>query len=160
MSNKLLYSGKAKDIFSTDDEQVILARYKDQATAFNGVKKEQIAGKGVLNNQISSFIFEKLNAAGVATHFIEKVSDTDQLNKKVEIIPLEVVLRNYTAGSFSKRFGVEEGIALETPIVEFYYKNDDLDDPFINDEHVKFLKIASDQEITFLKEETGSAKSD
>ena len=82
MSNKLLYSGKAKNIFSTDDEQVILARYKDQATAFNGVKKEQIAGKGVLNNQISSFIFEKLNAAGVATHFIEKVSDTDQLNKK------------------------------------------------------------------------------
>jgi len=131
MSNKLLYSGKAKDIFFTDDEQVILARYKDQATAFNGVKKEQIAGKGVLNNQISSFIFEKLNAAGVATHFIEKVSDTDQLNKKVEIIPLEVVLRNYTAGSFSKRFGVEEGIALETPIVEFYYKNDDLDDPFM-----------------------------
>ena len=119
MSNKLLYSGKAKYIFSTDDEQVILARYKDQATAFNGDKKEQIAGKGVLNNQISSFIFEKLNAAGVATHFIEKVSDTDQLNKKVEIIPLEVVLRNYTAGSFSKRFGVEEGIALETPIVEF-----------------------------------------
>ena len=154
MSNKLLYSGKAKDIFSTDDEQVILARYKDQATAFNGVKKEQIAGKGVLNNQISSFIFEKLNGAGVATHFIEKVSDTDQLNKKVEIIPLEVVLRNYTAGSFSKRFGVEEGIALENPIVEFYYKNDDLDDPFINDEHVKFLKIASDQEIAFLKEET------
>ncbi|NMH33099.1 phosphoribosylaminoimidazolesuccinocarboxamide synthase [Streptococcus sanguinis] len=154
MSNKLLYSGKAKDIFSTDDEQVILARYKDQATAFNGVKKEQIAGKGVLNNQISSFIFEKLNGAGVATHFIKKVSDTDQLNKKVEIIPLEVVLRNYTAGSFSKRFGVEEGIALENPIVEFYYKNDDLDDPFINDEHVKFLKIASDQEIAFLKEET------
>ena len=154
MSNKLLYSGKAKDIFSTDDDQVILARYKDQATAFNGVKKEQIAGKGVLNNQISSFIFEKLNGAGVATHFIKKVSDTDQLNKKVEIIPLEVVLRNYTAGSFSKRFGVEEGIALETPIVEFYYKNDDLDDPFINDEHVKFLKIASDKEIAFLKEET------
>ena len=104
--------------------------------------------------RFSSFIFEKLNAAGVATHFIGKVSDTDQLNKKVEIIPLEVVLRNYTAGSFSKRFGVEEGIALETPIVEFYYKNDDLDDPFINDEHVKFLKIASDQEIAFLKEET------
>jgi len=148
MSNKLLYSGKAKDIFSTDDEQVILARYKDQATAFNGVKKEQIAGKGVLNNQISSFIFEKLNAAGVATHFIEKVSDTDQLNKKVEIIPLEVVLRNYTAGSFFKRFWGEEGIVL------FYYKNDDLDDPFINDEHVKFLKIASDEEIAFLKEET------
>ena len=154
MSNKLLYSGKAKDIFATEDEQVILSRYKDQATAFNGVKKEQIAGKGVLNNQISAFIFEKLNAAGVATHFIEKISDTDQLNKKVDIIPLEVVLRNYTAGSFSKRFGVEEGIEQEEPIVEFYYKNDDLDDPFINDEHVKFLKIADDQQIAYLKEET------
>ena len=154
MSNKLIYSGKAKDILATDDEDVIVAHYKDQATAFNGVKKEQIVGKGVLNNQISTFIFEKLNAAGVATHFIEKISDTDQLNKKVKIIPLEVVLRNYTAGSFSKRFGVEEGIALETPIVEFYYKNDDLDDPFINDEHVKFLKIANDEEIAFLKEET------
>ena len=154
MSNKLLYSGKAKDIFATEDEYVILARYKDQATAFNGVKKEQIAGKGVLNNKISAFIFEKLNAAGVATHFIEKISETDQLNKKVDIIHLEVVLRNYTAGSFSKRFGVEEGIALDTPIVEFYYKNDDLDDPFINDEHVKFLKIADDQQLAFLKEET------
>ncbi|MDS4863881.1 phosphoribosylaminoimidazolesuccinocarboxamide synthase, partial [Streptococcus pneumoniae] len=97
---------------------------------------------------------EKLNAAGVATHFVEKLSDTEQLNKKVKIIPLEVVLRNYTAGSFSKRFGVDEGIALETPIVEFYYKNDDLDDPFINDEHVKFLQIAGDQQIAYLKEET------
>lgn len=154
MSNKLLYSGKAKDIFATEDDQVILARYKDQATAFNGGKKEQIAGKGVLNNQISALIFDKLNAAGVATHFIEKISDTDQLNKKVDIIPLEVVLRNYTAGSFSKRFGVEEGIQLDQPIVEFYYKNDDLDDPFINDEHVKFLEIATDEQIAYLKEET------
>ena len=154
MSINLLYSGKVKDIFSTKDEDVIIAHYKDQATAFNGEKKEQIEGKGILNNQISSFIFEKLNAAGVETHFIEKISDTDQLNKKVNIIPLEVVLRNYTAGSFSKRFGVEEGIKLEIPIVEFYYKNDDLDDPFINDEHVKFLQIANDKEIAFLKEET------
>ena len=154
MSKQLIYSGKAKDIYTTEDENLIISTYKDQATAFNGVKKEQIAGKGVLNNQISSFIFEKLNAAGVATHFVEKISDTEQLNKKVEIIPLEVVLRNYTAGSFSKRCGVEEGIAFETPIVEFYYKNDDLDDPFINDEHVKFLKIADDQQIAYLKEET------
>ena len=154
MKNQLLYSGKAKDIFSTDDEQVIIAQYKDQATAFNGVKKERIVGKGVLNNQISSFIFEKLNAAGVATHFIEKLSDTEQLNKKVKIIPLEVVLRNYTAGSFSKRFGLKEGLKMKTPIVEFYYKNDDLDDPFINDEHVRFLKIADNAQITFLKEET------
>lgn len=154
MSKQLIYSGKAKDIYTTEDENLIISTYKDQATAFNGVKKEQIAGKGVLNNQISSFIFEKLNAAGVATHFVEKLSDTEQLNKKVKIIPLEVVLRNYTAGSFSKRFGVDEGIALETPIVEFYYKNDDLDDPFINDEHVKFLQIAGDQQIAYLKEET------
>ena len=154
MNNVLLYSGKAKNLFSIEDENVIIAQYKDQATALNGVKKEQIAGKGQLNNQISSFIFEKLNAAGVATHFIKKISETEQLNKKVKIIPLEVVLRNVTAGSFSKRFGVKEGIQLEKPIVEFYYKNDDLDDPFINDEHVKFLKLANDEDIAYIKAET------
>lgn len=154
MNNILLYSGKAKNLFSTEDENVIIAQYKDQATALNGVKKEQIAGKGQLNNQISSLIFQKLNAAGVATHFIKKISETEQLNKKVKIIPLEVVLRNVTAGSFSKRFGVKEGIQLEKPIVEFYYKNDDLDDPFINDEHVKFLKLANDEDIAYIKAET------
>ena len=120
----------------------------------NGARKETIKGKGVLNNQISSLIFEKLNAAGVATHFLKQLSQTEQLNKKVKIIPLEVVLRNYTAGSFAKRFGLEEGIKFETPIVEFYYKSDELDDPFINDDHVKFLDIADDQQIAFLKEET------
>lgn len=154
MMSDLLYSGKAKNLFSTEDENVIIAQYKDQATALNGVKKEQIAGKGQLNNQISSLIFQKLNAAGVATHFIKKISETEQLNKKVKIIPLEVVLRNVTAGSFSKSFGVKEGIQLEKPIVEFYYKNDDLDDPFINDEHVKFLKLANDEDIAYIKAET------
>ena len=154
MAKELIYSGKAKDILTTEDENVIIAQYKDQATALNGVKKEQIAGKGQLNNQISSLIFEKLNAAGVATHFIKKISKTEQLNKKVKIIPLEVVLRNVTAGSFSQRFGVKEGIQLEKPIVEFYYKNDDLDDPFINDEHVKFLKLANDEDIAYIKAET------
>lgn len=154
MARELIYSGKAKDILATEDENVIIAQYKDQATALNGVKKEQIAGKGQLNNQISSLIFEKLNATGVATHFIKKISKTEQLNKKVKIIPLEVVLRNVTAGSFSKRFGVKEGIQLEKPIVEFYYKNDDLDDPFINDEHVKFLKLANDEDIAYIKAET------
>ena len=154
MTRELIYSGKAKDILTTEDENVIIAQYKDQATALNGVKKEQIAGKGQLNNQISSLIFQKLNAAGVATHFIKKISKTEQLNKKVKIIPLEVVLRNVTAGSFSKRFGVKEGIQLEKPIVEFYYKNDDLDDPFINDEHVKFLKLANDEDIAYIKAET------
>ena len=154
MAKELIYSGKAKDILTTEDENVIIAQYKDQATALNGVKTEQIAGKGQLNNQISSLIFQKLNAAGVATHFIKKISETEQLNKKVKIIPLEVVLRNVTAGSFSKRFGVKEGIQLEKPIVEFYYKNDDLDDPFINDEHVKFLKLANDEDIAYIKAET------
>ncbi|HEQ3882748.1 TPA: phosphoribosylaminoimidazolesuccinocarboxamide synthase, partial [Streptococcus pyogenes] len=137
MTNQLIYKGKAKDIYSTKDENVIRTVYKDQATMLNGARKETIDGKGALNNQISSLIFEKLNKAGVVTHYIEQISKNEQLNKKVDIIPLEVVLRNVTAGSFSKRFGVEEGRVLETPIVEFYYKNDDLNDPFINDEHVK-----------------------
>ncbi|WP_162012418.1 phosphoribosylaminoimidazolesuccinocarboxamide synthase [Streptococcus sp. S784/96/1] len=154
MSNQLIYQGKVKDIYMTEDEHVIKAVYKDQATMLNGARKETIEGKGVLNNQISSLIFAKLNAAGVATHFIKQVSETEQLNQKVTIIPLEVVLRNVTAGSFSKRFGVKEGLILETPIVEFYYKNDDLDDPFINDEHVQFLKIATEEEIAYLKAET------
>ncbi|HFR3425840.1 TPA: phosphoribosylaminoimidazolesuccinocarboxamide synthase [Streptococcus suis] len=154
MKTDLLYSGKAKDIYATADSDQIVAVYKDQATAFNGVKKEQIVGKGRLNNLISSLIFEKLNEAGVKTHFIKRLSDTEQLNKKVEIIPLEVVLRNVTAGSFSKRFGVEEGIVLATPIVEFYYKKDELDDPFINDEHIAFLNLASSEEIAYIKEET------
>lgn len=155
MSRKLIYTGKAKDIYtSSDDEDVIISVYKDQATMLNGARKETIKGKGVLNNQISSLIFTKLNEAGIATHFVKQLSENEQLNKKVDIIPLEVVLRNVTAGSFSKRFGVEEGIQLETPIVEFYYKNDDLDDPFINDEHVKFLGIASDEGIAYIKAET------
>ncbi|MEW4354883.1 phosphoribosylaminoimidazolesuccinocarboxamide synthase [Streptococcus pneumoniae] len=154
MKQSLLYSGKAKDIYATEDDELIVSCYKDQATAFNGLKKEEVIGKGRLNNQISSLIFEKLNRAGIATHFVRKFSDTEQLNKKVTIIPLEVVLRNYTAGSFSKRFGVDEGIALAQPIVEFYYKRDELDDPFINDEHVAFLGIASSEEIAYIKEET------
>lgn len=155
MSRKLIYTGKAKDIYTTsDDEDVIISVYKDQATMLNGARKKTIKGKGVLNNQISSLIFTKLNEAGIATHFVKQLSENEQLNKKVDIIPLEVVLRNVTAGSFSKRFGVEEGIQLETPIVEFYYKNDDLDDPFINDEHVKFLGIASDEGIAYIKAET------
>ena len=154
MKTNLLYSGKAKDIYETAQADEIVAVYKDQATAFNGGKKEQITGKGRLNNLISSFIFEKMQAAGIATHFIKRLSDTEQLNKKVEIIPLEVVLRNRTAGSFSKRFGVEEGLVLEQPILEFYYKKDELDDPFINDEHIAFLGLASQEDVAYLKEET------
>ena len=154
MSKQPIYTGKAKDIYETEDENVIRSVYKDQATMLNGARKETVEGKGMLNNQISSLIFSKLNAAGVATHFIEQISDTEQLNKKVEIIPLEVVLRNVTAGSFSKRFGVEEGIMLERPIVEFYYKKDELDDPFVNDEHVQFLGVATEEQLAYIKTET------
>lgn len=154
MNKNLIYSGKAKDIYATEDQDVIKSVYKDQATMLNGARKETISGKGVLNNQISSLIFEKLNQAGVKTHFIKQISETEQLNKKVTIIPLEVVLRNVTAGSFSKRFGVEEGLQLEEPIIEFYYKKDELDDPFINEEHIQFLKIASPQDIAYIKAET------
>ncbi|MGT2895333.1 phosphoribosylaminoimidazolesuccinocarboxamide synthase [Streptococcus entericus] len=154
MSTQLLYQGKAKDIYGTDDPDQIISVYKDQATMLNGARKEEIAGKGRLNNLISSLIFERLNKAGVATHFIKRLSETEQLNKMVSIIPLEVVLRNRTAGSFSKRFGLKEGLVLETPIIEFYYKNDDLDDPFINDEHVTFLGLATSDEVAYLKSET------
>lgn len=155
MSRQLIYTGKAKDLYTTsEDENLVISVYKDQATMLNGARKETIKGKGVLNNQISSLIFSKLNEAGIATHFIKQLSETEQLNKKVEIIPLEVVLRNVTAGSFSKRFGIEEGLDLEKPIVEFYYKNDALDDPFINDEHIAFLGIASDEDIRYIKSET------
>ncbi|KGR72625.1 phosphoribosylaminoimidazolesuccinocarboxamide synthase [Streptococcus phocae subsp. salmonis] len=154
MSNQLIYSGKAKDIYATEDEDVILSVYKDQATMLNGARMETIAGKGALNNQISSLIFKRLNAAGVATHFIKQVSQTEQLNKKVRVIPLEVVLRNVVAGSFAKRFGLTEGDLLESPIIEFYYKSDALDDPFMNDEHIKCLKLINDDEIAYIKKET------
>ncbi len=156
MSEKgeLLYEGKAKKLYATQDPEVLLVEYIDQATALNGLRKEQIVGKGALNNQISSFMFEKLKAEGIATDFIKQISKTEQLNKKVTIIPLEVVLRNVVAGSFAKRFGLEEGAVLAEPIIEFYYKSDALDDPFINDAHVKYLDIATDEEIAYIKAET------
>lgn len=154
MKKELLYSGKAKDIFSTDDENLIVSVYKDQATMLNGARKETITGKGNLANQISSLIFEKLNAAGVATHFVKRLSEREQLNKKVEVVLLEVVLRNVAAGSFAKRFGIEEGQSLSRPIIEFYYKNDDLDDPFINEDHIDLLQIATPEEVAHIKTET------
>ena len=121
---ELLYEGKAKRIYATNDEQVVWIEYKDSATAFNGEKKAEIAGKGRLNNEITSLIFEKLKEKGIESHFIKRISETEQLVKKVTIIPLEMVVRNIAAGSFSKRLGVEEGKELPRPIVEFYYKDD------------------------------------
>jgi phosphoribosylaminoimidazole-succinocarboxamide synthase len=150
----LLYEGKAKKLYATDDENVVWVEYCDQATALNGLRKDHIEGKGALNNQISSLIFKQLNASLFATDFIKQVSDTEQLNTKVDIIPIEVVLRNIVAGSFAKRFGLEEGAYLPFPIVEFYYKSDALDDPFINDDEAKFLNIVNDDDIAYLKSET------
>ncbi len=149
---ELLYEGKAKKIYSTDDENVVLVQYKDSATAFNGEKKANIIGKGRLNNEITSLLFLKLHEQGIETHFIKQLSETEQLVKKVSIIPLEVVSRNVAAGSLSKRLGMEEGQALSKPIVEFYYKDDDLGDPLVNVDHVLELKIATVEELEILKE--------
>lgn len=147
---QLLYEGKAKRLYATDTENVLYVSYKDSATAFNGEKQAEIAGKGVLNNSITSLIFDKLQAAGIESHFIEKLNDTDQLVKKVDIIPIEVVVRNIAAGSLAKRLGMEEGTVLPRTIVEFYYKDDDLGDPIINNEHIDILGIATKEEVQAL----------
>ncbi|WP_010191812.1 phosphoribosylaminoimidazolesuccinocarboxamide synthase [Bacillus sp. m3-13] len=147
----LLYEGKAKLVYSTTDENVVWIQYKNSATAFNGEKKADITGKGRLNNEITSLLFSMLTQAGIENHFIERKSETEQLVKKVDIIPLEVVVRNITAGSMAKRLGIEEGIKLEQPIVEFYYKDDSLGDPLITEDHVQLLKLATPAEVDILK---------
>lgn len=148
----LLYEGKAKRIFSTEDAGVVRVQYKDSATAFNGEKKAEIVGKGRLNNEITSLLFSKLSETGIPSHFIKKISESEQLVKRVQIIPLEVVVRNFAAGSFSKRLGVEEGKKLSRPIVEFYLKDDSLGDPLMTDEHVDVLELASSEEVLQLKD--------
>ena len=147
---QLLYEGKAKRLYATNEENVLFVAYKDSATAFNGEKKEEIDGKGVLNNKITSLIFEKLHAAGIPSHFIRQISDTEQLVKKVEIIPIELVVRNIAAGSLATRLGIEEGTKLKRPIVEYYYKDDALGDPFITTEHIDILEIATPEEVETL----------
>lgn len=147
----LLYEGKAKKLFTTKDPNVLLVQYKDAATAFNGEKKATLAGKGELNNSITSYFFELLAKQGVNSHFLERLSTLEQLVKKVTIIPLEVVVRNVTAGSFAKRLGLEEGKALPFPIVEFYYKDDSLGDPLIIEDHIYALDIASRETVAQLK---------
>lgn len=149
---ELLYEGKAKRLYATEDKDVLLVEFKDSATAFNGEKKSEISGKGVLNNQITTLIFKKLKEENIPSHFIEKISDKEQLVKKVAIIPLEVVIRNTAAGSFSKRLGVEEGTPLKKPLVEFYYKDDALGDPLLIEDHIEELAIASRDEVATLKE--------
>jgi phosphoribosylaminoimidazole-succinocarboxamide synthase len=144
---ELLYEGKAKRIYSTDQTQVLRVAYKDDATAFNGEKHAVLTGKGQLNNAISAIIFKMLRDAGVDNHFIEKISETEQLVKAVSIIPVEVVVRNLAAGSMAKRLGLEEGRPLKQPIVEFYYKRDDLGDPLITVDHVFELELATPEEV-------------
>ncbi|MEW9051640.1 MAG: phosphoribosylaminoimidazolesuccinocarboxamide synthase [Neobacillus sp.] len=149
---ELLYEGKAKRIYKTDNEQVVLIEYKDSATAYNGQKKADITGKGRLNNEITSLLFLKLKDQGITSHFIERISETEQLVQKVTIVPLEVVVRNKAAGSMSKRLGIEEGRTLAKPIVEFYLKNDELGDPLISTDHIYELQLATEQEVALLKE--------
>lgn len=142
-----LYEGKAKKVYATNDPDLVIVDYKDDATAFNGEKKGTISGKGVVNNRMTNFMFKMLEKEGVPTHLVEEISDRETIVKKVSIVPLEVIVRNVAAGSFSKRMGVEEGRQLLTPILEFSYKNDDLGDPFINDYYALALGLATKEEI-------------
>ena len=147
-----IYEGKAKKVYATDDPHLVIVSYKDDATAFNGLKKGTIAGKGVINNKMSNMMMAMLEKKGVPTHFVEELSDRDTLVKKVQIVPLEVIIRNVAAGSFSKRYGVEEGTELAIPTIEFSYKNADLVDPLINDYHALALRLATEEEIARIKE--------
>lgn len=149
---EMLYEGKAKKVYATEDANLVIVDYKDDATAFNGEKKGTIAGKGVVNNVMSNHMFQLLEKQGVPTHFVEQLSERETVVKRVEIVPLEVIIRNISAGSFAKRYGVEEGIVFDQPTIEFSYKNDDLGDPLINDYHALALKLATKEEIERIKE--------
>ena len=146
-----LYEGKAKKVYATTDENLCIVSYKDDATAFNGLKKGTIVGKGVVNNRMTNMMMRLLEKQGVPTHFVEELSDRETLVKKVKIVALEVIVRNVSAGSFAKHYGVEEGIAFDEPTIEFSYKNDDLGDPLLNEYHALALKLATKEEIAVIK---------
>ena len=146
-----LYEGKAKKVFATEDKDLVIVSYKDDATAFDGLKKGTISGKGAVNNKMSNYIMQLLEKEGVKTHFIEELSDRETLVKKVSIVPLEVIIRNISAGSFAKRYGVEEGIVFAAPTIEFSYKNDELGDPLLNSYHALALGLATAEEIELIK---------
>lgn len=148
---EMLYEGKAKKVYATEDSNLVIVDYKDDATAFNGEKKGTITGKGVVNNVMSNHMFQLLEKQGVPTHFVEQLSERETVVKKVSIVPLEVIIRNISAGSFAKRYGVEEGIVFSEPTIEFSYKNDALGDPLINDYHALALGLASKEEIETIK---------
>ncbi|HAX39833.1 MAG TPA: phosphoribosylaminoimidazolesuccinocarboxamide synthase [Clostridiales bacterium] len=146
-----IYEGKAKKVYATDDPKTVIVDYKDDATAFNGLKKGTIAGKGVVNNKVSNHFFRLLEKEGIPTHYVEQMSDRETAVRRVEILPVEVIVRNRAAGSFSKRMGVAEGTAFACPILEYSYKNDDLGDPFINSYYIRALNLATDEEMEWVK---------
>lgn len=149
-----IYEGKAKKVYLTDDPDCVIVSYKDDATAFNGQKRGTILGKGVVNNKVSNHFFKMLESKGIPTHYVEQLSDRETVVRKVEIVPVEVIVRNKAAGSFSKRMGVEEGTQLKCAILEFSYKNDELGDPFINSYYVRALGLATDEEMEKIKDIT------
>lgn len=146
-----LYEGKAKKVFATENPDYVIVSYKDDATAFNGLKKGTIEGKGVINNKMSNMMMAMLEKKGIPTHFVQQIDDRNTVVKKVQIVPLEVIIRNVAAGSFSKRYGVAEGTSFSSPTIEFSYKNDDLGDPLINDYHALALNLATSEEIDTIK---------
>ena len=147
-----IYEGKAKKVYRTDDPERFIVSYKDDATAFDGKKKGTIMGKGVINNRMTNHLMQMLESKGIPTHFVEELSDRDTVVKKVEIVPLEVIIRNISAGHFAQRYGVEEGIVFEEPVIEFSYKNDALGDPLLNSYHARALKLATKEEIETIKD--------
>ena len=148
---EMLYEGKAKKVYATDDPELLIVDYKDDATAFNGVKKGTIVGKGVINNQMSNRLMQRLARGGVPTHFVKELSERETLVKRVKIVPLEVIVRNISAGSFAKRYGVEEGIVFDQPTIEYSYKNDELGDPLINSTHAIALHLATAEELDTIR---------
>jgi len=149
---KMIYEGKAKKLFTTEDPDIYIQEFKDDATAFDATKRGTIQGKGVVNNKISSILFKLMEAKGIPTHFIELLNERDMAVKKVEIVPLEVTIRNIVAGGMAKLLGLEEGMVLDEPVYEYHYKQDSLHDPLINDYHIKALKLATQQELDAIKE--------
>ncbi|HHY83133.1 MAG TPA: phosphoribosylaminoimidazolesuccinocarboxamide synthase [Clostridiales bacterium] len=146
-----IYEGKAKKVYLTDNPDYVIVEYKDDATAFNGLKKGRILGKGVVNNRVSNHLFKLLESKGIPTHYVQEISDRETIVKRVEIVPVEVIVRNIAAGSLSKRLGIAEGTRLEPVVLEFCYKNDALGDPMINDYHVYAMKLATEEEIAAIK---------
>lgn len=144
---ELLYEGKAKKVYATEDPELYIVSYKDDATAFNGLKKGTIVGKGVINNQVSNFLMEGLEKTGIPTHLVRQLSERDTLVKKVKIVPLEVIVRNIAAGSLAKRLGLEEGTKMSAPVLEYCYKDDALGDPMVNEYHIRAMNIATDKEL-------------